>query len=151
MQANIISCLSQGRINRESCNRKGIRCNNGGMMEVSGGTDSPDGVPSRQNVGASASVIFPCFIKSRRWQSTVEEADKGCSEFCVTVGTVTILVHSRLKALAVNLSWPSSLIGSNKLTTLAGSKQTLFFVQILLLLSHVSEWVNVPSATGSPR
>jgi len=96
-------------------------------MEVSGGTDSPDGVPSRQNVGASASVIFPCFIKSRRWQSTMEEADKGCSEFCVTVGTVTILAHSRLKALAVNLSWPSSLIGSNKLTTLAGSKQTLFF------------------------
>ena len=33
----------------------------------------------------------------------MEEVDKGCSEFCVTVGTVTriasILIHSRLKAL----------------------------------------------------
>ena len=40
------------------------------------------------------------------------EVDKGCREFCITVGTVTrtagILIHSRLKALAVNLSWPSS-------------------------------------------
>jgi len=33
-------------------------------------------------------VIFPCTIKSRRWQAIREEADKGCSEFCVTVGTV---------------------------------------------------------------
>jgi len=36
---------------------------------------------------------------------------KGWSEFCVTVGTVTrtasILIHSRLKALAINLSQPS--------------------------------------------
>jgi len=41
----------------------------------------------------------------------MEEVYKGCSEFCVTVGTVTrtasILIHSRLKALAVNLSLPS--------------------------------------------
>jgi len=58
----------------------------------------------------------------------MEEVDKGCSEFCVTAGTVTrtasilILRPSRLKALAVNLSWPSGrlrlyagLIGSNNL------------------------------------
>ena len=41
----------------------------------------------------------------------MEEVDKGCSEFCVTVGTVTrpadILIRSRLKELAVNLSRPS--------------------------------------------
>ena len=38
------------------------------------------------------------------------EVDKGCREFCVTVGTVTrtagILIHSRLKVLAVNLNQP---------------------------------------------
>jgi len=51
-----------------------------------GSTDSPDGVVPRLLV--SASVIFPCTIKSRRWQAIREEADKGCSEFCVTVGTV---------------------------------------------------------------
>ena len=41
----------------------------------------------------------------------MEEVDKGRSKFCVTVGTVTrtagILIHSWLKALAVNLSWSS--------------------------------------------
>ena len=41
----------------------------------------------------------------------MEEVDKGCSVFCVTVGTATwtagILIHSRLKELAVNLSRPS--------------------------------------------
>ena len=63
-------------------------------------------------------------ITSRRWRAVMKEVDKGCSEFCVTVGTATrtagILVHSWLKALAVNLSWPSGrlwlcvgLIGSN--------------------------------------
>ena len=45
----------------------------------------------------------------------MEEVDKGCSEFCITVGTVTrtvgILIHSWLKALAVNLSQPSSWLG----------------------------------------
>jgi len=49
--------------------------------EGGGGTDSVDGV----DFGASASVIFPCTIKSRRWQAMMEEVDKGCSEFCVTV------------------------------------------------------------------
>ena len=54
----------------------------------------------------------------------MEEVDKGCSEFCVTVGTVIrtagLLIHSRLKTLAVHLSRPSSrlwlyagLVGSN--------------------------------------
>ena len=51
----------------------------------------------------------------------MEEVDKGCREFCITVGTVTstagILIHSRLKVLAVNLSrrlWLYvGLIGSN--------------------------------------
>jgi len=36
----------------------------------------------------------------------MEEVHIGCSEFCVTVGTATrtagILIHSRLKVLAVN-------------------------------------------------
>jgi len=32
-----------------------------------GDTDSLDGVASRWIVGASASVIFPCTIESRRW------------------------------------------------------------------------------------
>jgi len=62
-----------------------------------GGTDSPD-------------VIFLCSIKSRRWQAVMEEVDKGRSEFCITVGTVTriasILIQL-VKALAVNLSRPS--------------------------------------------
>jgi len=53
------------------------------------GTDGPDGVASRQVVGTSDSVIFPCTIESRRWRAVVEEVDKGCSEFCTTVGTVT--------------------------------------------------------------
>ena len=64
----------------------------------------PDGL----SVCVCAFVIFPCTIKSKRWRAVVEEVDKGCSEFCITVGTVTrtagILIHSRLKALAVNLA-----------------------------------------------
>ena len=80
--------------------------------DVGGGTSSQDGVASRRVVGVSASVIFSCTIKSRRWQAMMEEVDKGCSEFCITAGTVTrtvgILIHSWLKALAVNLSQPSS-------------------------------------------
>ena len=55
-------------------------------MEV--GALSLDGVASRWIVNASASVIFPCTTKSRRWQAVMEEVDKGCSEFCITVGTV---------------------------------------------------------------
>ena len=41
----------------------------------------------------------------------MEEVDKGRSDFCITVGTVTrtasILIHSRSKSLAVNMSRPS--------------------------------------------
>ena len=110
MQASIIRCLSQARINWEGYGRKGIWHKNGGDDE-GGGTDSLDGVASRWTVRASASIIFPCSIKSRRWQSVMEEVDEGCSEPCVSVGTVTrtagILIHSWLKALAVNLIRPS--------------------------------------------
>jgi len=72
---------------------------------MGGGTDSPDG---------SASVIFPCTIKSRRRQAIMEDVDKGRSEFCVTAGTATrtasILIYSRLKMLAVKLSRPTLVI-----------------------------------------
>ena len=44
-----------------------------------GGTDSLDGVSSRRIVGASASVIFPCTIKSRRWRAVMEAVAKGCT------------------------------------------------------------------------
>ena len=92
--------------------------------DVGGGTDSPDGVASRWIISASASVIFPCIIKSRRWQAIMKEVDKGCSKFCITVGTLTrtagILICSQLQMLAVNLSQPAGclwlyagLIGSN--------------------------------------
>jgi len=68
-------------------------------------------VASREIVGASASVIFPCTIESRRWRAVMDEVDKGCSEPCVSVVTVTrttgILIRSWLKALAVNVSQPS--------------------------------------------
>ena len=85
VQASIIRCLSQARINWEGYGRVQHKNGDGG----SGGTDSPDGVASRQFVGASASVIFPCTIKSKSWQAVTEEVDKGCSKFCVTVGVAT--------------------------------------------------------------
>jgi len=61
----------------------------------------------------------------------MEEVDKRCSEFCVTLGTKTrtggILIHSWLKALAANLSQPSGRLwlyaGSIGSINLAGSKQ----------------------------
>jgi len=94
MQASIILCLSQAKINWEGCGRNGIRCKNGEMMEV--------GAPVVR-MGASRRivplVIFLHTIKTRRWQEIMEGADKGCSEFCITVGTVTrtagILIHSQ--------------------------------------------------------
>jgi len=53
-------------------------------------------------------VIFPCTTKSRRQRVTTEKVDKGCSELCITVGTETrtagILLHSRLKVMAINLT-----------------------------------------------
>ena len=59
----------------------------------------------------------------------MEQVDKGCREFCVAVGAVTstasILIHSRLKALAVNLSRPSDQLwlyaGLIRSNNLAGS------------------------------
>ena len=72
----------------------------GALGDDGGGeTDSLDGVAFRRIGGASASVIFHCTIKSRRWQAVIEEVDKECSDFCITVDTVTrtagILIHSR--------------------------------------------------------
>ena len=120
-----------------------------------------DGVASRRIVGAFASVIFPCTVKFRRWRALMEEVDKGCSEFCATVGTVTrtvsILIHSRLKALALNF-WAghpvnfwlfAGLIRSNNPHCLkepyrgrAAMQWTLFSMQIFLLL-HGCESVKV--------
>jgi len=43
------------------------------------GADSPDRVSVRL-------LFIPCIV---RWRTVVDEVDKGCSEFCITVGTVT--------------------------------------------------------------
>ena len=83
-QASIIRCLSQARIHWEGCGKKGIQRKKMGD-DGGGGTDSLDGVSSRRIAGA----IFPCTIKSRRWRAVMEAVAKGCSEFCVTVGTAT--------------------------------------------------------------
>ena len=63
IQASIILCLSQARINWEGCGRKGIRRKKNG--ERVGGIDGADGVASKWTVSMSASVIFPCTIKSK--------------------------------------------------------------------------------------
>jgi len=74
----------------------------------------------------------------------MEEVDKGCSEFFVAVGTstriVSILINSRLKALAVNLSQPSGrlwlyagLIGSSNphwLTAIVCANPSFFFLRV---------------------
>ena len=71
-----------------------------------------------------ALCYFSLHHRIQKMVSNNAEVDKGCSEFRVSVGTVTrtasILIHSQLKALAVNLSQPSGrlwlhagLIGSN--------------------------------------
>jgi len=83
VQASIIIFLPQARINWEVFGWKGIRHKDGG----GGGTDSLDGVVSGPVVSVPASVIFPCTIKSRRLQVKMEEVDKWCSEFCITVAT----------------------------------------------------------------
>jgi len=73
-----------------------------------GGTDSLHGVVSRLIVGVSAFVFFPGTIKSKRWRAVMEEIDKGCGKFCITVGTATrtavILIHSQLKVLTEQAS-----------------------------------------------
>jgi len=67
------------------------------------GAPSPDRGGIQMDCQASASVVFPCAIKSRRWRAIMEEVDKGCSKFCITVDTVTrtagILICNQLKAL----------------------------------------------------
>ena len=79
MRASIIRCLSQAGINSNGCGRRafGVKLGDDG----GGGTDSLDGVASRWIVGASASVIFPCTIQSRRWRAVMEEVDKGRSNY----------------------------------------------------------------------
>ena len=84
----------------------------------------------------------------------MEEVNKGCSKFCVTVDIVTrtagILIHRQLNALAVHFVKPAiQLICKLDLTTLASSKQTLLSAQILLL-PHGCERVDVTSCTGLP-
>ena len=59
-------CVFQARINWESCDRNGIWHKNDG--DVGGrGIDSLDRVASSRIVDASASVIFSCTKKPRRW------------------------------------------------------------------------------------
>jgi len=112
MQGSNIQCLSQDRKNWEGCGRKDIQRKIRGRWRCGHRESGMDA--SRWIFGASASIIFPGTIKSRRWRAIMEEVDKGCGEFCVTVHTATrtasILIHSRLKALAVNLSRPSGLL-----------------------------------------
>jgi len=56
----------------------------------------------------------------------MEEVDKGCSEFCITVGTVTrtasILICNQLQALDVNLSQPSSRLWLNTVVKVRGAR-----------------------------
>jgi len=70
---------------------------------------------------------------------------------CLTVGTVIrtagILIHCQLRALAVKLTDYGCMLAKLCQTTLAGSKQTLLSVPILLL-PH--EWVNVSSGSAHP-
>ena len=65
----------------------------------------PDGLSVRLPLLSSTTT------KCRRWRAVMEEVNKWCSEFCISVGAATrtagILIHSRLKALAVDLSRPS--------------------------------------------
>jgi len=83
MQANIIRCLSQARISWEA-EIAAERALDVKMGEYGGGSvDSLDGMASRWIVGASASVIFPSTIKSRRWRTIMEEVDNICSKYCM--------------------------------------------------------------------
>jgi len=61
-----IWCLSQTRIEWEGCGRKVIWHNNG-RDDGGGLLISLDGVVPSQMVDVSASVIFPCTIKARRF------------------------------------------------------------------------------------
>ena len=61
-----IWCLSQARIKWEGCGRKGIRRKKMGG-DVGGSMIIPDGVAPSRIICVSASVIFPCIVKSRRF------------------------------------------------------------------------------------
>jgi len=84
-------------------------------------------------------------IKSRRWRAKLEEVDKGCSEFCITVGTATrtasILIHSQLKALAVNLSWPSADSGSMLVLLAESNNPRWLKVNLVVSVNPSSLWV----------
>jgi len=58
-----IWCLSQARINWDGCGRKGIRHKNGGWWRWVADQSGWSG--ASRIVGVSASVIFPCTIKSK--------------------------------------------------------------------------------------
>ena len=165
MQTSSIRGLSQARINWDGCGRKSIQHKNGGWWRW--GSNSLCGIASKQAVGAFASAICPCAIKCRRWWAVMEKVDKWFSEFCITVGTASILIHSLLKALAVNMSRPSGqlwlyagLIGSNNTcwlkallltqSTVKGMRShAVDLVCVNPSSCHGCEWVNASYGTGS--
>jgi len=63
--ASIFWCLSQDRTKWEGCGRRASSVKIGD--DGGGPLISPDGVAPSQMVGVSASVIFPCTTKSRRF------------------------------------------------------------------------------------
>jgi len=97
-----IWCLSQAKIKWEDCDRKGIQRKNGGD-DGGGSLISPDGVAPIQMVGVSASVIFPCTIKSRR-RFLLAPADLGSPGKRAVKQVVSVLLYlcpcGRLVALS---------------------------------------------------
>jgi len=81
---------------------------NMGGDDGGGGTNNLDEVESRRIIGAYASVSVCCTTKSRRLRAIMKVVDEGCSEFCITVGTVTwtvgILICCQLKLSGCYLS-----------------------------------------------
>jgi len=106
-----IWCLSQARINWEGCSRKGIR-NKTGQDDGGGSLISLDEVAPIQIVDVSASVFFPCTIKSRR-RFLLAPAHPGspgkraikwlcvCVLYCETKSCHCTLVHNFAK------TWPT--------------------------------------------
>jgi len=70
-----IWCMSQARIKGEVATGEGIRRTNGGD-DGGGPLISPDGMVPSRKVGVSASVIFPCTIKSRSFLLLPAQPDK---------------------------------------------------------------------------
>ena len=109
MQASIIRYLSQARIKWEGCSRKLIQRKNRGWWSWGHWYFGWAGVQM------NCQCICLCYLslhhKIQKMASNNAEVDKGCSVFCVTVGTATrtvsILIYRWLKALAVSLSQPS--------------------------------------------